>query len=78
MTGEASTTFGRKELAKIIAYVPQYHTPPFPYTVQEVVLMGRGVHISETGAPKARDIEKAEEVMEEPEFCGSKNMFIQG
>lgn len=63
--GRDSSTFGRKELARTIAYVPQYHTPPFPYTVEEVVLMGRGVHISEVGAPGSQDVKKAEEIMKE-------------
>ena len=38
-------TWDRKRLAKVIGYVPQAHTPPFPYTVEEVVLMGRTAHI---------------------------------
>jgi len=36
--------FSQRELAKYIAYVPQFHTPPFPYVVKEIVLMGRLVH----------------------------------
>lgn len=63
--GRAYNTFSRKELARTIAYVPQYHHPPFPYTVEEVVMMGRGVHISEIGAPKSKDAEIVEEVMKE-------------
>ncbi len=27
--------------ARAIAYVPQAHTPPFPFTVRDVVVMGR-------------------------------------
>ncbi len=30
-----------KDMAKIVAYVPQEHKPPFPYLAREVVLMGR-------------------------------------
>lgn len=56
---------GRKQLAEKIAYVPQYHMPPFPYTVLEVILMGRGVHIGTTKAPGKKDIDKAEEILEE-------------
>ncbi len=33
------------ETAKIVAYVPQQHKPPFPYLVKEVVLMGRTPHL---------------------------------
>ena len=31
--------------AKLLAYIPQAHTPPFPYSVSDVVLMGRTPHI---------------------------------
>ena len=41
----------REQLAKHIAYVPQYHTPPFAYSVYDVVLMGRGTHISRFSSP---------------------------
>jgi iron complex transport system ATP-binding protein len=35
-----------RELSRIAAYVPQDHKPPFPYTVQEIVLMGRTPHMN--------------------------------
>ena len=31
----------RRKLAQCLAYVPQVHAAPFPYTVREVALMGR-------------------------------------
>jgi iron complex transport system ATP-binding protein len=34
-----------EEMAKLVAYVPQEHKPPFPYSVKEVVLMGRTPHL---------------------------------
>ena len=43
------------QLAKYISYVPQYHTPPFAYSVYDVVLMGRGAHISPFGSPGKED-----------------------
>lgn len=48
-------TMSREQLAKKIAYVPQYHTPPFPYSVFDVVLMGRGTHISHFAEPGKKD-----------------------
>lgn len=33
--------FSRRELARHIAYVPQSHIPPFPYLVEEVIMLGR-------------------------------------
>jgi iron complex transport system ATP-binding protein len=47
------------ERAKRIAVVPQEHDPPFPYTVFDIVLMGRAPHISLFSAPALRDEEAA-------------------
>lgn len=33
--------WGRKELSRQVAYVPQNHIPPFPFRVWEMVAMGR-------------------------------------
>jgi iron complex transport system ATP-binding protein len=50
--------------AGIIAVVPQDHEPPFPYTVADVVLMGRASHVSLFSTPEKEDVAKAEEAME--------------
>lgn len=42
--GENIMQVGSKALAKEIAYVPQTHKSSFPYTVRDVVLMGRIPH----------------------------------
>ena len=34
-----------EQLARLVAYVPQEHKAPFPYSVKEVVLMGRTPHL---------------------------------
>lgn len=34
-------TWPRREVARRLAYVPQVHAAPFPYAVEEVVLLGR-------------------------------------
>ncbi|MCP4119896.1 MAG: ABC transporter ATP-binding protein [Desulfobacteraceae bacterium] len=52
-----------REMAKLVAYVPQDHKPPFPYLVKEMVLMGRTPHLNGLSVPKARDIEKAEKAL---------------
>ena len=33
-------------IARVIGYIPQMHTPPFPFQVLDVVLMGRTAHIN--------------------------------
>ena len=45
----------RDELARLVSYVPQAHGAFFPYTVREVVLMGRTAHFGLFAAPSARD-----------------------
>jgi iron complex transport system ATP-binding protein len=38
-----------------MAYVPQVHVPPFPYTVADIVRLGRLPHHGVFGAPGAAD-----------------------
>lgn len=45
----------RDEIARLVSYVPQAHAAFFPYTVREVVLMGRTAHLGLFAAPSARD-----------------------
>lgn len=48
-----------RERAAMLAVVPQDHTPPFPYSVFEAVLMGRAPHVGLYAAPSAVDEEAA-------------------
>ena len=43
--GKDLKSYSRKDIAKLIAYIPQVHKIPFDYTVFDVVLMGRLPHI---------------------------------
>ena len=54
----------RQELAKRIAYVPQQHIPPFPYSVYEVVLMGRCAHVQGFSVPSENDEKEAMKALE--------------
>ena len=53
------TTLSRSEIARHIAYVPQGHTPPFPFEVLDVVLMGRTARMGRFAQPGAQDREAA-------------------
>ena len=55
--GKDVLTLSRPELAKLVSYVPQVHAPTFPYTVREVVLMGRTAQSGLFGAPGKEDYE---------------------
>lgn len=45
----------RREIARTLALVPQRHQPMFPYTVRQVVLMGRTAHLPLFSGPTAAD-----------------------
>lgn len=40
MNGENTAHWSARKLAKNMAYVSQFHNPPFPYKVRDVVLLG--------------------------------------
>lgn len=50
----------RKKHARHLAYVPQAHVLPFPFTVMDVVTMGRTSHIASFSGPSRLDIAKSE------------------
>lgn len=50
--------------ARKIAYIPQYHTPPFPFAVRDVVLMGRTPHLGRVCHPTPADERVARQAME--------------
>lgn len=55
LEGKALSALSRAEIARALAYVPQAHVPPFPYQVEEVVLMGRTARMRPLAAPSTAD-----------------------
>lgn len=53
-----------RERARLLAVVPQEHTPPFPYSVFEAALMGRAPHVGLYSAPSAADEDAAMAALE--------------
>ncbi|AME04255.1 ABC transporter ATP-binding protein [Selenomonas sp. oral taxon 136] len=64
LSGENISAWTVEERARRIAYVPQMHTPPFPFTVHDVVVMGRAAHISSFGIPGKKDRRIADDAIE--------------
>jgi len=64
LSGENMSAWTVEERARRIAYVPQVHTPPFPFTVYDVVLMGRAAHIGYLGIPGKKDRRIADDAIE--------------
>jgi len=54
----------RGEVAQRVSYVPQAHAAFFPFTVREVVLMGRTAHLGIFSSPTRRDREIAQTAIE--------------
>lgn len=56
-------TLPREVVAQRVSYVPQAHGTFFPYSVREVVLMGRTAHLGLFAVPSRRDRELADEAI---------------
>jgi iron complex transport system ATP-binding protein len=64
LAGRDLRGYGRRALARMIAVVPQETAVVFPYTVSEMVLMGRAPHLGGFGLEGLRDLAVAERAME--------------
>jgi iron complex transport system ATP-binding protein len=58
------STYGRKELGRIIALVPQSEQYNFSFSVLDYTLFGRAPYLTEMGSPKALDVKIAYEALE--------------
>lgn len=63
INGQDIASLNPRDTAKVLAYVPQIHERTFPYTVMEIVLMGRASYTAMFSAPSAEDREIAEEAL---------------
>lgn len=63
--GEDTAKLSPKRLSRAMAYVSQYHVPPFPYVVKDVVMLGRIGSVQYFGQPSAGDYRIAEQAMED-------------
>ncbi len=53
-----------REVARIMGYVPQTHTPAYGYNVRDFVVMGRAPYLGMFQKPSAEDYALADQVME--------------
>ena len=61
------------EIARKIAYIPQIHTKTFPYTVLDIVLMGRASYTGIFSSPSDEDVGIAEEALKLVGLIGLKD-----
>jgi iron complex transport system ATP-binding protein len=64
LDGQHIRQWSRRNYAQHIAYVPQLHVPSFPYTVLDMVSMGRTPYLGACSAPGAADRRIANEVID--------------
>lgn len=55
MEGRSVLHLSDRERAQMFAYIPQAHTPPFPFSVADVVLMGRTPYVGRMSRTTAED-----------------------
>jgi iron complex transport system ATP-binding protein len=64
LDGRNIRSFSPGEFARLIAYVPQLHVPPFAFSALDVVVMGRTVHLGIFEKPGKKDYHTAAETMD--------------
>jgi iron complex transport system ATP-binding protein len=64
LDGKPLSVWSRRERALRIAYVPQAHAAPFPFTVRDLVLMGRAAHLAAFAVPGTHDRAIADAALE--------------
>ena len=65
LCGNDTSKMKPKEVASILSYVPQTHTPAFSYTVFNFVLMGRAPKVGMFERPTNKDFEVVQKILEE-------------
>jgi len=73
LEGENVRHWPRDRFARAVAYVPQAHIPPFPFSVLDVVLMGRTAHLGGLAAPSPTDHAIVDEALELLGIAGLKH-----
>jgi iron complex transport system ATP-binding protein len=68
--------WGRRRMARGIAYVPQIYDPVFDFRVAEIILMGRYIHQGRLGGPAASDSEALEEVLQRTQTSHLKDKLM--
>lgn len=63
LEGEDLSGLRPAQVARRVSYVPQQHTNPFPFTVLDMVLMGRTPHLGGVFGPRRPDVAACERVL---------------
>jgi iron complex transport system ATP-binding protein len=74
--GKRLSAYSKAELSREIALVPQNFYINFPFTVKEIVMMGRYPHIPRFAAPAAGDWEIVNAVMEKSKIVEFADRYV--
>jgi iron complex transport system ATP-binding protein len=77
LAGRELRTHPRREIARRLAVVPQQTALEFPFSVLEVVLMGRAPHLGGFGFPGERDLAIARDAMARTGVAGFARRALQ-
>lgn len=64
LDGRPLESYDDRHRARLIGYVPQAHTPPFAFTVRDIVVMGRIAHVGMFSSPSSDDYRLADDILE--------------
>lgn len=76
LDGENYYKIPLREFYRKISYVPQKFHSIYPYTVKEIVLMGRSLYFNFFGYESENDLEKVKEILEQLEIHHLANKRI--
>lgn len=64
LNGQPMSKMNLREVARVIGYVPQIHTPAYAFSVREFAVMGRTPYIGAFTTPGVEDYRIADEALE--------------
>ena len=76
LNGKEIRSYGRRTLSRLLAVVPQESQVSFPYTVAEIVLMGRANYLGAFSLESKKDLEVATESMRMTETLAFADSYL--
>jgi iron complex transport system ATP-binding protein len=76
LNGRNIGSYNRREMSRLFAVVPQENAVNFPYTVTEIVLMGRASHHSPLSLEGQKDLAVARQSMELTETLSLADRYL--
>lgn len=77
LDGRPLTDYGRRELGRSMALVPQSERTPFEYSLLEFVLLGRAPYMEPLSMPREEDYEAALDALKRVGIVGMMHRSIQ-